>query len=327
MPLDKLTLERLGLRDIPRWYRTKHGLGSYLAASVDVGGSTGGERMERKEKEEMMMGRTWRRGERQQSSTAMGAGREFEKLKIDVGGGSGDVNSKATNGTMSRRRPSLSSAGININAKSGSPRSRQQTKLHTAKAIHMKVPDQKPKLETEKERQMRKTLAELDRYEEQERLKKALLASQITNGDDDVAAAAAAATRALSVKTDNSSEVSTPTSATFEKAHMMSIGGVNTPTMSVDSSDYEEVKVGIERRGEAQAQTQAQAQARMKGSANADAANCKISPAAQQQGRGRKRDAKKVHSDRPVAPPSESRESMWPEKVQKDLLERYGHGD
>ena len=32
MPLDRNILEKLGLRDIPRWYREKHGLGSYLAS-------------------------------------------------------------------------------------------------------------------------------------------------------------------------------------------------------------------------------------------------------------------------------------------------------
>lgn len=34
MPLDPATLEKLGLRDIPRWYREKYGLGSYLALSA-----------------------------------------------------------------------------------------------------------------------------------------------------------------------------------------------------------------------------------------------------------------------------------------------------
>jgi hypothetical protein len=33
MPLDRTALERLGYRDIPRWYREKHGLGSYLAGA------------------------------------------------------------------------------------------------------------------------------------------------------------------------------------------------------------------------------------------------------------------------------------------------------
>lgn len=32
MPLDEDTLRNLGLRDIPKWYREKHGLGSFLAA-------------------------------------------------------------------------------------------------------------------------------------------------------------------------------------------------------------------------------------------------------------------------------------------------------
>ena len=37
MPLDRGVLEKLGLRDIPRWYREKHGLASYLGGNVSVG--------------------------------------------------------------------------------------------------------------------------------------------------------------------------------------------------------------------------------------------------------------------------------------------------
>ena len=40
MPLDPPTLEKLGLRDIPRWYREKHGLGSYLALTAQRAAST-----------------------------------------------------------------------------------------------------------------------------------------------------------------------------------------------------------------------------------------------------------------------------------------------
>ena len=38
MPLDRSTLEKLGLRDIPRWYREKHRLGSYLAGGNTMSG-------------------------------------------------------------------------------------------------------------------------------------------------------------------------------------------------------------------------------------------------------------------------------------------------
>ena len=38
MPLDRSTLEKLGLRDIPRWYREKHRLGSYLAGGNAMSG-------------------------------------------------------------------------------------------------------------------------------------------------------------------------------------------------------------------------------------------------------------------------------------------------
>jgi hypothetical protein len=52
MPLDRSTLEKLGLRDIPRWYREKHRLGSYLAggntmSSINLSSTTEPNLMER----------------------------------------------------------------------------------------------------------------------------------------------------------------------------------------------------------------------------------------------------------------------------------------
>jgi hypothetical protein len=52
MPLDRSTLEKLGLRDIPRWYREKHRLGSYLAggntmSGINLGSTTKPNLMER----------------------------------------------------------------------------------------------------------------------------------------------------------------------------------------------------------------------------------------------------------------------------------------
>lgn len=46
MPLDRDVLERLGHRDIPKWYREKHGLGSFLAGGNGISGEKN-ERMER----------------------------------------------------------------------------------------------------------------------------------------------------------------------------------------------------------------------------------------------------------------------------------------
>lgn len=46
MPLDRAVLERLGHRDIPKWYREKHGLGSFLAFGSGVSEEKG-EKMER----------------------------------------------------------------------------------------------------------------------------------------------------------------------------------------------------------------------------------------------------------------------------------------
>lgn len=42
MPLDRSTLEKLGFRDIPRWYRERHQLGSYLAGGNTISGISAG---------------------------------------------------------------------------------------------------------------------------------------------------------------------------------------------------------------------------------------------------------------------------------------------
>jgi hypothetical protein len=55
VPLDRSTLEKLGLRDIPRWYREKHRLGSYLA-----GGSTMSSINPSSNTKPNLMGRNWR---------------------------------------------------------------------------------------------------------------------------------------------------------------------------------------------------------------------------------------------------------------------------
>jgi hypothetical protein len=52
VPLDRFTLEKLGLRDIPRWYREKYRLGSYLAggntmSSINASSNTKPNLMER----------------------------------------------------------------------------------------------------------------------------------------------------------------------------------------------------------------------------------------------------------------------------------------
>jgi hypothetical protein len=55
VPLDRSTLEKLGLRDIPRWYREKHRLGSYLA-----GGNTMSSINASSNTKPTLMGRNWR---------------------------------------------------------------------------------------------------------------------------------------------------------------------------------------------------------------------------------------------------------------------------
>ena len=94
----------------------------------------------------------------------MEVGREFENLKTDD---FSNATVSVSKDQATRRRISNSGPGVT--------RSRAiSNKLQTARAMQMRVPEQKPKvMETERDRQLRKTIAELDHYEEQERLRKA----------------------------------------------------------------------------------------------------------------------------------------------------------
>jgi hypothetical protein len=74
MPLDQPTLQRLGLRDIPRWYRERHGLGSYLSANVTLGGSDAEDAATKANPKREMMGKDWRRG---------GAGRKLSQTELE----------------------------------------------------------------------------------------------------------------------------------------------------------------------------------------------------------------------------------------------------
>ncbi|RMZ90635.1 hypothetical protein DV736_g2123, partial [Chaetothyriales sp. CBS 134916] len=136
MPFDKATLERVGLRDIPRWYREKHGLVSYLAVNGAKGGMTLAERRKKKDKEEMM-DRGWRSHGRRGSGTTRLAGHARKR-----GGG-------ANRPASMLHPPSTRSRPITI-----SP-------YHTD---DRNAPATAPGL-TEKERQLRKTVAELQAWE------------------------------------------------------------------------------------------------------------------------------------------------------------------
>jgi len=66
MPVDKPTLLRLGLRDVPRWYRERHGIPSFLAQGTTTSGLTADEDEERRinslqAKQNAMEGGSWRK--------------------------------------------------------------------------------------------------------------------------------------------------------------------------------------------------------------------------------------------------------------------------
>ena len=76
MPLDRDILERLGHRDIPKWYREKHGLGSFLTGGNGISG-------EKNEK----MERSWRNAreaeDRERDSGGRSDGRVHNKKRGD----------------------------------------------------------------------------------------------------------------------------------------------------------------------------------------------------------------------------------------------------
>lgn len=89
MPLDPIVLSRLGHRDIPRWYREKHGLASYLSASNTLGAAD-----ESKCNRRDMMDRDWRKaksseddvGAMRQPTTKMGrATSKFQDVRNELG--------------------------------------------------------------------------------------------------------------------------------------------------------------------------------------------------------------------------------------------------
>ncbi|RMD41002.1 hypothetical protein DV735_g4106, partial [Chaetothyriales sp. CBS 134920] len=144
MPFDQATLERVGLRDIPRWYREKHGLGSYLAVSGAKGGMSLAERSKKKDKEEMMMDRNWRSYGRRASA----------------------AGARKRAGPASIPRSSSSSQRDDQNAAPA-------TATATAPALN------------EREKQLRKTIAELQEWETTEKRRRAAAAEKYADTPTD----------------------------------------------------------------------------------------------------------------------------------------------
>lgn len=142
MPLDKATLQRLGLRDVPKWYREKYGISSHLAVS-------GGKIQERREEE--LMDRDWRNkgqgeGEGVGTSNADGTYRPLQTMPPVLSTGQEAATSGATR------------VRIRNSAKPSIPRSTQIAKA---------------KVKNVREHQMMETLAQLDAYEQREAERKA----------------------------------------------------------------------------------------------------------------------------------------------------------
>lgn len=204
MPLDKAVLERLGLRDIPRWYREKHGLGSYLA----VKGSDAGEGTVKKE----LMRRDWR-------------GR-MQGRKGSVGG--------TSSGGMGGLAEEFKDVTIGEQARSGHGKmpcgsSLQRSKVQTA--LQGPVSPVPWMVETEAQKSTRRTIEQLDKWEEDERKRKAYVHA-VRDADQTVTMEKAASVK---VESNDNSSPSTPSSpdAVFDKPSSVT----DTPDTSAGSED------------------------------------------------------------------------------------------
>jgi hypothetical protein len=174
MPLDRPTLENLGLRDIPRWYREKHHLGSYLAggntlSSIDASGTA----------KPNLSGRNWRSHPVKASLDA--AIRQHEKsVELPtvsnislLGKGStklGASSSLAPAATVSspkpvvsNTKPAISAPKPNHNAILGRHQP-SSTAAFKASAVATVLDE-----ETVSARQLRETIRMLDAYDRRER--------------------------------------------------------------------------------------------------------------------------------------------------------------
>ena len=185
MPLDRATLERLGHRDIPKWYREKHGLGSYHAVSGTLGvaeESAGARKYNKPE----MNNTSWRRGDRTRR-VSQGHG-DMDGLRSSVGRmginghGRDDVRR-----TMRADGPACPPSTPQMTAQQPIPAStyfanvdRNSNKTNTGRRqIHIQA---RP-METMQQQQTRQTLADHERYEREQKHRLSVLARMPTDAN------------------------------------------------------------------------------------------------------------------------------------------------
>ena len=150
MPLDRAELDRIGLRDIPRWYREKHGITSYLA----IGGI--GSDGERKRKD--IMTGDWRKGVGGKTN-GIDAGNDIRQ----IGGAAKPVKVMPPAPPSTPRLPNRALVG----GRRGKTPDRPIAKSLAPASINGGDLG-----ETVRERQIRETLAQLNQYEEREAQRK-----------------------------------------------------------------------------------------------------------------------------------------------------------
>ena len=174
MPLDRPTLEKLGLRDIPRWYREKHCLSSYLAGGntmIDISASS--------PTKPNLMERNWR--SRPTEVSLDGTGRKpEEEIELPSTSKSSPTEQRSTRSSTSHNlppKPTVSTAKPVVSTPTpvnSTPKptyhailSRRQPSpaAYTKARATTTVPEE----ETASARYIRETIRMLDAYDQRER--------------------------------------------------------------------------------------------------------------------------------------------------------------
>ncbi len=169
MPLDLGVLQKIGLRDIPRWYREKHGLGSYLAG----GNTTSGISALNTVKKPRFMERNWR--SHTTEVLLEGTGRKpCKEAKLLTTSKSSPAEQRDSKLILKNFPPLVASIKdlSPLRAKAyPSPKSQSYgiVSRHQPFSILKRVSTSPAEIETISERQRRETILQLDAYEQRER--------------------------------------------------------------------------------------------------------------------------------------------------------------
>ena len=230
MPLKPEILHRLGLRDIPRWYRERHGLGSYLA--VSGGSGVAGEEMMPNIKLEKMHG-NWRDspGSRMDQSSAEAVRAAFSRIGVRDSNSKPAAFDETGNPACPPSTPQMVAKQIsNTNTRSrfgdvSATAAKRPTQILKNSNIARTTPT-----ETMQQRQNRETIETLDRIETGQRRRK-----EAALGKDG---------KIIALGIEGTSPATRPSTSSSESSHSTAAAtpvDMGTPATSTEESEAETI--------------------------------------------------------------------------------------